>query len=48
MLWCNFEPRARFIDHEAEVDEDVSDDDEAELDNDYDRFVHARAKKKYR
>lgn len=31
---------ARFIDTEAEVDEDLSDDDEAELDNDYDRYSH--------
>lgn len=29
----------RFIDTEAEVDEDLSDDDEAELDNEYDRLV---------
>lgn len=28
---------SRYIDHEAEVDEDVSDDDEAELDNLYNR-----------
>lgn len=34
------QPFARFIDTEAEVDEDLSDDDEAELDNDYDRYGH--------
>lgn len=28
---------SRYIDHEAEVDEDLSDDDEAELDDFYDR-----------
>lgn len=31
--------RDRFIDTEAEVDDDVSDDDEAELENYYDRLV---------
>lgn len=29
----------RYIDHEAEVDEDLSDDDEDEILDDYDRLV---------
>lgn len=37
--WWTRADSCRFIDTEAEVDEDVSDDDEAELDNDYDRYV---------
>lgn len=34
---------ARFIDTEAEVDEDLSDDDEAEIDDNYDRYSPSTA-----
>ena len=36
----------RFIDHEAEVDEDLSDDDEAAILDEYDRSVFAKPRRR--